>query len=216
MGRNFIFGYGSLLEKESRERTTGQVEVYPLSIKGLLRGWWARIPVAGLSTTFLGCIQSSESNAVNGLVFEIRGDGLKKLDKREKGYDRIEVSHSNIKRDYANILTEEDKVWTYVNHTHNISEFIQSNEPNKDFPIVQSYVDMCVNGCLEVEEQFKIENNEFLIEFIQKTVNWNKFWVNDRIYPRRPFIYRANAYLIDELLQKHLIEPDLFNQIYFE
>ena len=34
------------------------------------------------------------------------------------------------------------------------------------------------------------------------TTGWNANWVNDRIYPRRPFIYAPGASAIDKILQE--------------
>jgi hypothetical protein len=107
-------------------------------------------------------------------------------------------------------------IWAYVNNFDQ-SKPITSNLPNRDFPIVQSYVDMCINGCLEIEEQYPIAKLEqFTGDFIKSTFYWSKFWVNDRIYPRRPFIYRPNAYEIDKLLKEHLPDKEIFESIYFE
>ena len=57
----YIFGYGSLIESESRTRTTKNAkDVYPAYVKGYMRGWFARVDVPGISTTFLGCIKSKD------------------------------------------------------------------------------------------------------------------------------------------------------------
>jgi len=214
--RNFIFGYGSLIESSSRTRTSpNATDAYPVEIAGLQRGWWARVPVSGLSTTFLGCAVS-ENDRINGVLFEVDVTDLKKMDIREEGYDRIVVDNAAIK-DYCEVLTEKDQVWVYVNSNFSAPDFIANNIPNKDFPIVQSYVDICINGCLELEAQFPfLKEEQFLQKFISETKYWNAYWVNDRIYPRRPFIYCPNAYTIDTLLQKHLTDPHLFHTIYFE
>ena len=106
---------------------------------------------------------------------------LKNTDKREKAYIRklIEIN-----------------IWVYIN------EFNTLDEMNKNFPIVQSYVDLCINGCLEIEEKFEAAKQvNFTKMFIKSTVYWNNFWVNDRIYPRRPFIHCPNANMIDAYLK---------------
>lgn len=82
-----------------------------------------------------------------------------------------------------------------------------------DFPIVQSYVDICINGCLEIENSIpKAKEDHFTIDFIRSTTKWNTHWANDRIYPRRPFMYRKNAFAIDTILKDNL--PELFSKIY--
>jgi len=42
----------------------------------------------------------------------------------------------------------------------------------------------------------------FTQDFIRTTSGWNAHWVNDRIYPRRPFIYVPNSSAIDKALQE--------------
>jgi hypothetical protein len=88
-------------------------------------------------------------------------------------------------------------VYIFVSNPADISK---TKEPTSTFPIVQSYVDICVNGCLEVEALYRAATG-YVQEFIKTTTGWNKYWVNDRLYPRRPFIYVPNASKIDQALQ---------------
>lgn len=215
MVKNYIFGYGSLIEKESRLRTTPNAKiVFPVKVNGFKRGWFARTGVAGLSTTFLGCIQL-EGHQTNGVIYEVSEEDLKLTDKREKGYKRIKVEYSEVE-DYSSQIDENSNIWIYANEfiDHEIPEGLF---PNKEFPIVQSYVDICLNGCLEIESLYpKAKEVEFASAFIRSTFHWNAYWVNDRIYPRRPFIYRPSAYKIDKLLKDNLPDKTIFNKIYFE
>jgi hypothetical protein len=214
--KNYIFGYGSLIESQSRIRTNpSSIKAFPVLINELKRGWWARVPVSGISTTFLGCT-TSKTDSVNGVVFEVLEDDIKEFDKRENGYNRVLLKNSQI-IDYCDILNDNDKVWVYLNSDFNEKEFLSNNIPNKDFPIVQSYVDICINGCLELVKEYPfLESENFTRNFINDTLFWNEFWVNDRIYPRRPFIHCPNAYTIDRLLIENLKESSLIKKIYFE
>lgn len=213
--KNYIFGYGSLIERESRLRTTPNAKaVFPVQVNGFKRGWFARTNVSGLTTTFLGCVEDLGSHT-NGVIYEVNENDLLETDKRERGYERIKINFKDIE-DYSSQLDRSATVWIYANKFTN-DKIPESNFPSKDFPIVQSYVDICLNGCLEIEAAFPIaKENNFAIDFIKSTKYWSKFWVNDRIYPRRPFIYRPTAYKIDRLLQENLSDKTLFNQIYFE
>jgi hypothetical protein len=83
---------------------------------------------------------------------------------------------------------------------------------SEEKPLVQSYVDIFISGCLEQEEQQRLAG--FAQRCINSTTDWSAFWVNDRIYPRRPFIYQPKAGLIDHLLNNAL--PELFQQIHIE
>src|SRR5262249_44445648 len=80
------------------------------------------------------------------------------------------------------------------------ARYFQTGEPTAAVLMVQSYVDICINGCLEIEAQYPRARG-FAQEFIRSTTGWNAHWVNDRIYPRRPFIYVPNAFLIDQALE---------------
>ena len=213
--KNYIFGYGSLIEKESRLRTTPKAKsVYPVRINGFQRGWFARTGVSGLSTTFLGCIED-ENSYTNGVIYAVTEDDLVKTDEREKGYERVKIEFKNIE-DFSSQVEIDSNIWIYANKFKN-EKIPKSNLPSKEFPIVQSYVDICINGCLEIENLFpEAKKNEFAVDFIKSTSHWSKYWVNDRIYPRRPFIYRPTAYKIDKLLKDNLSDKTIFDNIYFE
>lgn len=213
--QNYIFGYGSLIESESRLRTTPKtINIYPAIIKGLKRGWFARTGGNSLSTTFLGCIIENES-ITNGIIYKVNEDEIEKIDSREKGYSRKLINVSNIQF-LCDFKDTNVKVWVYLNEFDNLEE-LKKNLPNKDFPVVQSYVDICINGCLEIEANFeKAKEANFTQMFIQTTKYWNEFWANDRIYPRRAFIYRPNANTIDGYLKTYLENKNLFNKIYIE
>jgi hypothetical protein len=59
--QNYIFGHGSLIEDESRQRTTPSArDAWPARVSGIRRGWWARGAKSGLTTTYLGAECNSE------------------------------------------------------------------------------------------------------------------------------------------------------------
>lgn len=221
---NYVFGYGSLIEKESRTFTIPNVdEVIPAQVRGITRGWWARTKVMGVSTTYLGCLNSDSDylkkhdakNFVNGIIFKVSDDDLKMLDDREKNYKRVKLQHVDIVL-YNEQSLKDLPVWVYLNEFKDEESFLHAL-PSKDFPIVQSYVDICINGCLEIEEFCPAaKQSNFLIHFISSTIFWDEHWANDRIFPRRPHIYCKNAFKIDTLLQKHLPDKTIFDKIYIE
>jgi hypothetical protein len=92
---------------------------------------------------------------------------------------------------------------------------LKDNLPSPQFPMVQSYVDICVNGCLEVEGKYATAAG-FTTEFIATTEAWSRYWVNDRIYPRRPFIYVPNASKIDAALAQAPQTRDLVYDVELE
>lgn len=219
----YIFAYGSLIESNSRKRTAPSIdEVWPARVKGFVRGWFGRIPTYTLSTTFLGCIGSEEyelgtlNSTVNGVFFKVNQTELIEMDKREIGYTRTKINNNKVD-DFLGVLKSNDELWIYTNKFISSEDLVKNSTPNKKFPIVQSYVDICINGCFEIENQFKkAKDNNFLKEFISQTLFWNEHWVNDRIYPRRPFIYCPKANEIDKSLVSFLPDPELFNNIKIE
>lgn len=212
--KNYIFGYGSLIEKSSRQQTTPKAEIaYPVKVKGFKRGWFARTGVIGFSTTFLGCIYDKESY-VNGVIYEVSEQELKLTDNRELGYKRIQIKQDSLELFVdSSLLNKEICIWIYISPFLK-NEIPVSRLPSSEFPLIQSYIDICLNGCLEIEDLYpKAKEENFAIQFIQLTDYWSTHWVNDRIYPRRPTQYVPRAYMIDSLLNEHLPDKTLFNKI---
>jgi Gamma-glutamyl cyclotransferase, AIG2-like len=203
---NYIFGYGSLIEQASRTRTTAAaIYVLPAKVKGFARGWWARTGVVGFSTTFAGAIPK-ELAFMNGVVYAVSDDELDRTDKRESGYTRTDITKSV--EILGGSFKPEGKVWVYLNKFNDEQE-LKNSLPSAEFPIVQSYVDICLAGCLQIQQGFP-EAGNFAAEFIQSTQEWSKYWENDRANPRRPFAIPM-AQDIDVLLKKYL--PTYFSEI---
>ena len=203
----YIFGIGSLIEQASRMRTSPTaMYVLPARVRGYARGWWARTGAVGFSPTFVGAIPE-KSASLNGVVYAVSDEELAATNKREAGYTPTDITKD------VEILTggpvPKGKVWMYVNDFTK-GKPLKDSLPTAQFPIVQSYVDICLTGCLQIEQGFPDAGN-FAVEFITSTQEWSKYWENDRAYPRRaPFVV-PKAQDIDELLQKHL--PKLFAEI---
>lgn len=102
------------------------------------------------------------------------------LDKREFLYDRVKVDLEDISFTSSNFnITADDDIWIYLTK--------EPSEASLDFPIIQSYVDVCTSGCFELEEEFNLEG--FAQDFITMTDKWSSKWVNDRIFPSVPYIH---------------------------
>ena len=56
---------------------------------------------------------------------------------------------------------------------------------------------------------------KFAETFLKTCSDWSKYWVNDRIYPRRAFIYVPNANTIDTLI-KTVLGDEMFSSIQIE
>lgn len=223
--KQYVFGYGSLLDRSSRLGTVPLAkDVFPVRLQGMVRGWWARTKVTGFSTTYVGCLDANDpllkntsaSGWVNGIIFEVGQADLEMLDEREKNYCRKKIDVNRLSaymetRAIQDFLSKDTEVWAYLNSFQGYEDFAESR-PTKMFPIVQSYVDICLNGCLELEASAP----GFIVDFITTTWGWGGAWANDRICPRRPHVYFKNAFLVDNLLKQHLPDSNVFDEIYIE
>ena len=132
---------------------------------------------------------------------------LDDTDKRESGYTREDIA-SNLEI-LSGGSVPKGEIYIYLNKFEEGQR--EKSVPTRDFPIVQSYVDICLTGCLQIEQGFP-DAEGFAVEFITSTQEWSKYWENDRTYPRRaPFVV-PKAEDIDKLLQDHL-PKGLFAQI---
>ena len=203
----YIVGYGSLMQDESRKRTSPQAgPAHPVEIEGYRRGWFSRGSSVGFSATFLGVVQDAESR-LNAVIYKVEPQELEATDRRERAYCRALLSGSQINLlgpDSA--LAPDAQAWIYVSRGPGV-ELASAR-----YPIVQSYVDVFLSGCLEQEERFGVAG--FAEQCIETTSGWSEHWVNDRLYPRRPFIYQPRARDIDRLLAKEL--PAYFSRIRIE
>lgn len=197
--QNYIFGYGSLMEDGSRERTTPSARyAWPYVAKGVRRGWWARGASSGLTTTYLGALDDPAAEC-SGVIYPVSEEELASTDHRESaGYRRCRIERDQIRMLDGRGEPPEGVFWAYINNFP--VEKIPLNVPTAQFPMVQSYVDICVNGCLEVEGKYPTAAG-FAELFVATTDAWSPYWVNDRVYPRRPFIFRPTASKIDAVLR---------------
>jgi len=201
----FIIGYGSLMQEASRIRSAPNAKtVTPIHVSGFQRAWIAKGSDAGFSTTFLGAVADSTSS-FNAVSFSVDAKDMAALDIRESGYCRLKVESTQL-TSYLPQPLPAGEYWVYTNKAEHITR------ASAEKPIVQSYVDIFISGCLEQEQAFQLTG--FTQTCIDSTAQWSKHWVNDRIYPRRPFIHQPMAGKIDQLLKQSL--PEYFNNIRIE
>lgn len=83
------------------------------------------------------------------------------------------------------VCTSSAAVWMYVPETH--------ERPTSDFPVVQTYLDVVLNGCMQWGGVSAAE------EFIRTTGGWSEYFLNDTPLGRRPWLNRLNYQLIDQV-----------------
>lgn len=226
---DFIFGYGSILNRASRCSTFASLGsasqvAYSANLSksfGYQRRWCFR---SSTGFTALGIVRvaelastSSESSAtdINGVLFPIESeDSLRNFDKRETGYYRVLVPSEYISllpesqqipeglcaneimnptTTSASEVTHTDKrrIWIYIPELGNMAD------PDDEYPILQTYVDVCIRGCLE------FGGEQLAHHFVRSTFGWNEFWLNDAPLSRRPWLHRPEYMVIDKCLQDH-------------
>jgi hypothetical protein len=161
---NFIFGYGSLICEDSRARTGASGQAIPVRIKGVERQWNAVYPKFEMSA--VGAI-SNPNGACNGVIFQVPEEEIPKFDEREVDYSRIKLDREDISAIMQQSVPQ-GNIWVYVANSPGI--------PDTKSPIVQSYIDVILTGCLNI-------NEEFAREFISSTTGWDSPWINDRENP---------------------------------
>jgi len=207
--KNFIFGYGSLINSYSRKYTgkgfIGSAIPVELSKNaGYKRIWVCKKSKYG-NKSFLGLIkQRNNAHNINGVLMPVY-KCISKFDKREKGYKRIKIKYNPKKKNVIKSLS-----WQKMpNYPCNIYIYTikkeLNNKPSKKCPISQSYLDVVLSGCLEY-------GNNFMHNFLENTYNWNDdnniiHWVNDRKKNKRCWVKnndKMNRTKIDKLLKKYI------------
>jgi hypothetical protein len=194
-------------------------------------------------------VQWTEEGSCVGVLYPVTEEELGSFDAREIGYGREAIAIENVELvEYLELDEHYDspdhkyflkavaerrsdvQIWVYVP--------LLPSPPDDDHPIVQTYVDVILQGCLDIHK-------DFAREFIEDTKGWNPqelltddedddddddddddkntnsaspieddviSWVNDR---ERPIYMRADTEYsdregpqIDRLLKKH--RPDEF------
>ena len=166
--KKYIFGYGSLVNNESRfltiKRYTEPIKVVIDSSFGYVRKW--NYYNKDKNIIALGLEKQNNGDYVNGILFDVYDDEISLLDKREIGYKKI-----TIQPNFINILSKDKLqnmdnsiVYTYIPTTNFIIDpnNIIKNKLNK------VYLNKCSKGFLN-------HDYAFYESFIDTTYNWNIF-----------------------------------------
>jgi cation transport regulator ChaC len=202
----YLVGYGSLMNSASARRTSKFLgKELPIWLRGYQRGFYlnsSKMKMATLSATFLSIVPA-RSSRLNGVAIKLtKADAIYSFDRRERAYCRVNVKRQI--KSYTGAALPAGQYWAYVG----AKEYF----PSEKYPIVQSYVDLFVSGCLRIQQQYKLP--DFASQCVRTTSGWSRHWVNDRIFPRRPWIYQPKAFEIDRLLKKNV--PAQFSHIRIE
>ena len=216
--KHFMFGFGSLMNTKSRTTSDPTaISVVPVRISsdvGYSRAWNFQHPTAKITALGLKKCETGEiACTINGVCSPIitntgndaGGEATlpKEILEREVGYTPVSIPSKFCKPlSYAR-LPENSRVWMFVPDGPVGKPGVNLKMASHSHPILQTYVDICILGCLEFSK-------EFAIEFIHTTIGWDSPWLNDREVPRRPWIHQPQFRLIDDLLAEEI--PEQFSK----
>ncbi|HJS87833.1 MAG TPA: gamma-glutamylcyclotransferase family protein [Acetobacteraceae bacterium] len=194
---NFIFGYGSLINTTSRNATASKpIAAMPVRVAaafGYVRCWCDR---SASGFTALGLRRpkpGEDAMTVNGVLYPVEGNDMGAFDAREAGYRRVEVPREQIEAVSWQRLPEQGQIWVYVPVHGDNAPGVDLPAPSSDFPLLQSYIDVVVEGGMEY-------GPDYAREIIATTTDWNSYWLNDRELPRRPWVFDKQSAGVDKML----------------
>lgn len=203
---NFIFGYGSLINDSSRNCNCEFIhEAIPARIShefNYRRIWNYKNPTSQMFALGIEkCNENIKPSTINGVIFPVIENDLHKFNERELNYILKEIPKNMIETLSWINIPKSSKIWTYVPNINSSN----NNRAHYDNPICQSYIDLCLEGCLKYGE-------DFAKEFLDTTFGWNEHWINDRLLPRRPWIHQPLYMKIDNLLNNNPKTENYFIQ----
>ena len=208
-GDDYIFGFGSIINTSTHSPWLKDLPG-KTSLPGILcdvkasfgyeRQWNYR---SSTGFTALGIVEITNPNddashgmGINGVAYRVSKDMIPFFDKREVGYERVQVPlhqlefpHHGTEQKEPLTVTSADRVWIYIP--------LPSNRMTADenHPILQSYVDTVLQGCLEWGGE------PMAHKFVLSTSGWSTYFLNDTPSSRRPWLFRKDYDIIDNLLK---------------
>ncbi|HEV7682386.1 MAG TPA: gamma-glutamylcyclotransferase family protein [Pyrinomonadaceae bacterium] len=188
-----IFGYGSLIDSQCRVAISPSAAyASPVNIVGIQRGWFGRLDDVG--PTYLAALPNQNFNC-NGVIFKVSVPELEAVDEYESGYERKRIDPKKVVMLDDSQPVPKGDIWFY---TCAVKRFA-----TPESPILQSYVDTCLNGCFEIEAKFsQAKEATFAEQFLKTSSDWSKYWINDR----PPLGHHPNSNKIDKLIRKVLTQ----------
>jgi cation transport regulator ChaC len=184
---DYVFGFGSIMDTSTHAtwQTSESSAPMPGSIAtiskrfGYQRQWNFRSSTGFTALGVSKADREGESCGINGVLFQVPTDEMPNFDRRENGYERVTIPlnmmtfHPELIGSHSQTpfqLLDTDRIWMYVpiaSHTM----FADENHP-----LLQSYVDTVLRGCLEwggeiMAEQF-IEVSNALIHTWVSTMSY--------------------------------------------
>mgnify|MGYP003642262773 FL=1 len=141
---SYIFAYGSLVDKESRESTLSTDLVYPCALQDHYIRFWTYHPLHQ-DQLVLGISEYITKGNINGVLLVVDDLMLSNLDKREHRYTRIQLSKNNLV--ITKQLDSDIPLYTYVLHRDRDLEVENSLENSR-------YMHICCRGFLHYGAEY--------------------------------------------------------------
>ena len=192
----YIVGYGSLMQSASKRMTEPKAGInLPVLVTGFQRAWNHR---GTYPTTYLGVEPAKSAQMAAALYRSFLEDGKLESDAREFSYCRAAVEPASVRMLDGSTVPSPAEIWIYIDEPESLAP------PDEHYPITQSYVDIFITGCMELQDRVFEPGFDFVEQCVVTTRGWSKHWVNDRLQPRRPYIHEPRAFEIDGHLKRLL------------
>src|SRR5206468_561651 len=129
---------------------------------------------------------------INGVLYPVEGEDMAAFDAREAGYARVEIPPDQIEAVSWQRLPEQGRIWVYVPVAEGREPGVDLPTPNSKFPLLESYIDVVVEGGMEY-------GPDYAREIIATTTDWSTYWLNDRELPRRPWVFDKQYSAVDTM-----------------
>ncbi|MEM8728905.1 MAG: gamma-glutamylcyclotransferase family protein [Pseudomonadota bacterium] len=174
----FFFGYGSLVNLATHSYT----DAHPARIRGWRRAWRY---TTMREIAFLTVVPDPDAE-IDGMIAHVPGDDWADLDRREWAYQRHPVTPQ-----VAHPVSRALEIAIYA-----VPEADQ-HRPDVPHPIMMSYLDVVIQGYLQVFGEQGVDR------FFATTDGWQSPVQNDRAaprYPRHQNLTRDEQALVDDKL----------------
>jgi hypothetical protein len=197
---DFVFGYGSLINETSRNATSVHpIAAIPVRVSaefGYIRAWNERSPSGFTGLGLRKPMPGESATTINGVLYPVHGNDMAEFDDREHEYMRVEVPRATIEAVSWQALPALARVWVYVPIIASNDSGTGLQPADARFPLLESYIDVVVEGGLEY-------GTEFAREILVTTRDWSCYWLNDRDLGRRPWVVDKQSAAVDKLLSKY-------------
>jgi hypothetical protein len=170
-----LVAYGTLMSKQDLEQTLGhkfEGQTYQVHLRGYIRGWALRRPfndpqastldAARISASFLSDgkqipfsgmvnlnVYPEKKGRMNAILYLLTEEDFLKVDKRERGYERRDVTDEIAEYDFSG-----GRVYVYEGLPNQPDT--AATDP-KEYILVKEYVDQVTRLCDAIGESFRTE-----------------------------------------------------------